>query len=38
MSKSLPTGEFKWSDPTKFNLDKYDDDSLRDCVLGVDLE
>lgn len=38
MSKSLPTSNFNCSDSTKFNLDKYDDDSLRGCVLGVDLE
>ena len=25
-------------DPAKFNLDKYDDDSLRGCVLEVGLE
>ena len=33
MSKPLPTVRFKWLDPAKFNLDKYDDDSLRGCVL-----
>ena len=38
MSKPLPMGEFKWLYPAKFNLDKYDDDSLRGCVLEVDLE
>ena len=38
MSKSLPTSNFNCSDSTKFNLDKYDDDSLRGCDLGVDLE
>ena len=25
-------GGFKLLDPAKFNLDKYDDDSLKDCV------
>ena len=30
-------GEFKWLDPAKFNLDKYDDDSLRGWILEVDL-
>ena len=38
MSKSLPSGGFKWLDPAKFSLNKYDDDSLRDCILEVDLE
>ena len=33
MSKSLPTSGFKWLHPAKFILDKYDDNSLRDCVL-----
>ena len=36
MSKSLPTGGFKYLDPAKFILDKYDDSSLRGCVLKVD--
>ena len=38
MPKSLLTGWFKWFDLPKFNLDKYDDNSSRDCVLKVDLE
>ena len=38
MSKSLPTGGFKLLDPAKFNLDKYDNDNLRGCVLKIDLE
>ena len=38
MSKYLQTGRFKWLNPVKFNLDKYDNDSLRGCVLKVDIE
>ena len=38
MSKSLLTGEFKWLDPGKFNLDKYDDNNSRGCYLEVRLE
>ena len=42
MSRSLQTGgsykQFKQLYPEKFNLDKYDDDSLRGCVLEVNLE
>ena len=38
MSKSLPMGGFKWLDPAKFNLDKYDNNSLRDFILEVHLE
>ena len=38
MSKHLPVGGFKWLDPAKFNLDKYDADNLRGCVLEFDLE
>ena len=38
MSKFLPTGGFKWLDPAKFNLNKYDNNSSRDCILEVDLE
>ena len=29
---------FKWLDPTKFNLDEYDDENLRSCVLKADLK
>ena len=29
--------EFKWLDPAKFDLDKYDDESMRGCVI-VDFE
>ena len=38
MSKSLPRSKFKWLNPEKFNLDKYKDDTLRGCVLEVNLE
>ena len=38
MSKFLLTGAFKRLDFAKFNLDKCDNDSLRGCVLEVDLE
>ena len=38
MSNSLHRSGFKWLDPIKFNLDKYKDDSLRDCNLEIDLE
>ena len=37
MSKSLPTSEFKWKDPKKFDLNKCISDSSRGCVLEVDL-
>ena len=29
---------FKWLNPVKFNLDKYDDNSLRCCISEVDLK
>ena len=38
MSKPLPMGEFKWLDPAKFILDKYDDENMRGCVIEVDLK
>ena len=38
MSKYLQTRRFKWLNPVKFNLDKYDNDSLRGYILKVDLE
>ena len=34
MSKFLPTGRFKWIDP---NLNKHNDNSVKGCVLEVDL-
>ena len=38
MSKPLSKSKFKWLNPEKFNLDKYKDNSLRGCVLEVNLE
>ena len=38
MSKFLPTSGFKWIDPKKFHLNKYTSNSLKGCVLEVDLE
>lgn len=35
---SFPTGGFKWLDPVKFSLDKYDNNSSSGCCLGVTLE
>ena len=38
MSKFLPTSGFKGIDPKEFDLNKYTSNSLKGCVLGVDLE
>ena len=38
MPKSLSTGGFKWLNPAKLNLDKYDNNSSRSCTLEVHLE
>ena len=38
MAKSLPPGWCKQLDPAKFSLHKYDDDSLRFCILEGDLK
>ena len=38
MSKFLPTSSFKWTDPKKFDLNKYTSNSSKGCVLKVDLE
>ena len=38
MSKSLPMGGFEWIDPKEFKLNKYTSNSLKGCVLKVDLE
>ena len=38
MPKSLRTYGFKWLDPAKFNVLKYDDGSFRGSVLEVDLK
>ena len=37
LGQNLSDG-FKWSDPDKFNLDVYDSNRLRCCVLEVDFE
>ena len=38
MSEFLPRSGFKCADPKKFNLNKYTSNSLKGCVLEVDLE
>ena len=38
ISKFLPTSEFKWIYPKKFNLNKYTSYSSKGCLLEVDLE
>ena len=38
MSKFLPTSGFKWIDLKEFDLNKYTSNSLKGCVLEVDLE
>ena len=38
MSKFFLADGFKWLDLAKFNFDKYDDNSLRCCVLEIDPE
>ena len=38
MSKFLPTRGFKWIDPKEFDLNKYNSNSSKGCVLEVDLE
>ena len=35
--KFLPTSRFKWIDPKEFDLNKYSSNSLKECVLEVDL-
>ena len=35
--KFLPTSRFKWIDPKEFDLNKYSSNSLKGCVLEVDL-
>ena len=37
-SEFLPTGGFKWINPKGFNSNKYSSNSLKGCVLEVDLE
>ena len=38
MSKFLPTSGFRWIDPKEFDFNKYTNNSLKGCVLEVDLE
>ena len=38
MSKFRPTSGFKCTDPKEFDLNKYTSNSLKGCVLEVDLE
>ena len=38
MSKFLSTNGFKWIDPREFDLNKYASNSLKGCVLQVDLQ
>ena len=38
MSQILPTSSFKWIDRKEFDLNKYTSNSLKGCVLEVDLE
>ena len=38
MSKFLPTSGFKWIDPKEFNLNKYNSNNSKGCVLQVELE
>ena len=38
MSKCLSTSGFKWIDPTEFDLNEYTNNSLKGCVLEIDLE
>ena len=38
MSKFLPTSGFKWIDPKELDLNKYTSNSLKGCVLKVNLD
>ena len=38
ISKFLPTCEFKWIDPKQFDLNKYNSNSSKGCVVEVDIE
>ena len=38
ISRFLPKDELKWSDPAKYNSDKYYDNSSRGFILGADLK
>ena len=34
----LPISEFKWIDPKDFDLNKYNKNSSKSCVLEIDFE
>ena len=38
MCNFFPTSGFNWTDPKEFDLNKYASNSLKGCVLEVDLE
>ena len=38
MSKFLPTNGFKWVDPKVIDLNKYTINSLKECLLQVNLD
>ena len=38
MSRFLPKCIFKWIDPKEFDFNKHNSNSLKECVLEVDLE
>ena len=38
MSKFPPTGEFKWINPKDFDLNKYNNNSSKSCILETDFE
>ena len=38
MCNFFPTSGFKWTDPKEFDLNKYASNSLKGCVLEVNLE
>ena len=38
MFKFLPTTGFKWIDPKEFHLNKYTNNSSKECVFEADLE
>ena len=38
MSKFPPTSGLKWIDPREFKSNKYSSNSLKGCVLEIDLE
>ena len=38
MSRFLPTSEWKWTDPKEFDLNKYNGNNSKGCVLDGDFE